>query len=87
MHQKRVLAAAAEIAGGKDPLHGDREDEVKYMLRRTENIMTKNFGAVAARCTRVAHTPQRAPSAAAPRELPFPSTWCPLGVHGRPGRA
>lgn len=105
MHQKRVLAAAAEIAGGKDPLHGDKvhrpqstshahqrppppaspalavhpkytsprpelteacseaacsrsgresrsfgcliwqEDDVKHLLRRTETIMTKTFGA------------------------------------------
>ena len=49
MNQKRVLAAAAEIAGGKDPLHGDKEDEVKHLLRRTESIMTKSYGAIPAR--------------------------------------
>jgi len=49
LHQKRVLAAAAEIAGGKDPLRGDKEDEIKFMLRRTETIMTKTFGGISAR--------------------------------------
>ena len=37
--------------------------------------MTKNFGAVAARCTRVAPTPQRALRRGAPAAFP---SWYPL---------
>ena len=49
LHQKKVLAAAAEIVGGADPMKDDVYDVDDDLFRRTEVIISKRFGEVEAR--------------------------------------